>query len=361
MMIGSSIYRFNESCASQGLQLNYSTSNYLLHYSATLLEPIYNLMKDKFSKSCSIAHGDESFIRLIHKGESKQATMWVKSSALGCGPPYVIFQFSQDRTAQNALKLHSKSCKYLLKDGYEGYNILASERETELCACWAHVRRKFFHVDRGGSLSMPFLSLIGEMYKIEKEALEEVANSGIEDENYLWVIRDKQRTTYTKDLVNKFFNLCKEHVKNSLVTKDSLSNAVKYALKLEDELRKFVNNPMIPIDNNPIEREIRRFVIGRKNWLFVGSEMSGQKLAIHLTFLLSCLYCKINYRKWLQYVLEKIPVTPKEELWKLLPDCWEKEKTIVSKRYEHNIFNPAHKATSEELNNFFIDKVATVS
>ena len=148
MMIGSSIYRFNESCASQGLQLNYSTSNYLLHYSATLLEPIYNLMKEEFSKSCSIAHGDESFIRLIHKGESKQATMWVKSSALGCGPPYVIFQFSQDRKAQNALTLHSESCKYLLKDGYEGYNILASERKTELCACWAHVRRRFFHVDK---------------------------------------------------------------------------------------------------------------------------------------------------------------------------------------------------------------------
>ena len=360
MMIGSSIYRFNESCASQGLQLNYSTSNYLLHYSATLLEPIYTLMKEEFSKSCSIAHGDESFIRLIHKGESKQATMWVKSSALGCGPPYVIFQFSQDRKAQNALTLHSESCKYLLKDGYEGYNILASERKTELCACWAHVRRRFFHVDRGGSLSIPFLSLIGEMYKHENKALEEVANSGIDDENYLWVVRDKQRTTYTKDLVDNFFVLCKEHVKNSPVTKDSLSIAVKYALKLEDELRKFINNPMIPIDNNPIEREIRRFVIGRKNWLFVGSEMSGQKLAIHLTFLLSCLYCNINYRKWLQYVLEKISITPKEELWKLLPNNWKKEKISVPQRYEHDIFNPAHKVTSEELNKFFIDKVAAV-
>ena len=111
MMIGSSIYRFNESCASQGLQLNYSTSNYLLHYSATLLEPIYNLMKEEFSKSCSIAHGDESFIRLIHKGESKQATMWVKSSALGCGPPYVIFQFSQDRKAQNQIQQGRRQCR----------------------------------------------------------------------------------------------------------------------------------------------------------------------------------------------------------------------------------------------------------
>ena len=109
------------------------------------------------------------------------------------------------------------------------------------------------------------------------------------------------------------------------------------------------------------EREIRRFVIGRKYWLFVGSEMSGQKLAIHLTFLLSCLYCKINYHKYLQYVLEKIPVTPKEELWKLLPDYWKQQKIVVSKQYEHNIFNPTHKVTSDELNKFFLDKIATVS
>ena len=84
-------------------------------------------------------------------------------------------------------------------------------------------------------------------------------------------------------------------------------------------------------------------------------------MAIHLTFLLSCLYCNINYRKWLKYVLEKITITPKEELWKLLPDHWKKEKTVVSNKHEHNIFDPSHKLKSEELNDFFLNGVATIS
>ena len=78
--------------------------------------------------------------------------MWVKSAAQGCGPPYVIFQFAKDQKAENALKLHSENCKYLLKDGYDRYNILTFQHDTALCACWAHVRRKFYQINHKGVL-----------------------------------------------------------------------------------------------------------------------------------------------------------------------------------------------------------------
>ena len=114
----------------------------------------------------------------------------------------------------------------------------------------------------------------------------------------------------------------------------------------------FLKNPKIPIDNNPIEREIRRFVIGRRNWLFIGSETSGQNTAIHLTLMMSCLNSKVNYLKYLQDVLNKVSITPKDQLEKLLPDQWEEDKTCTSQKNVDPIFDVNHKVTAKELRDY---------
>ena len=350
--MGISTYRYQESCACQGISINYSTLTYLIKRSAEILKPIYNLILDRFDESCDIAHGDETFIRLVHPGVSKKAVMWVKSAAQGCGPPYVIFQFAKDRKAENALKLHSENCKYLLKDGYDGYNILTFQHDTVLCACWAHVRRKFYQIDQGGTMSRPYLELIRDMYLQEKRALDNVVQAENNSDEVLWRYREKYRAAYTKELVKKFFALCEQYIEETPVLKDELGKAISYALNYKEQLMQFLNNPKIPIDNNPIEREIRRFVIGRRNWLFIGSETSGQNTAIHLTLMMSCLNSKVNYLKYLQDVLNKVSITPKDQLEKLLPDQWEDDKTCTSQKNVDPIFDVNHKVTAKELRDY---------
>ena len=114
----------------------------------------------------------------------------------------------------------------------------------------------------------------------------------------------------------------------------------------------FLQNPKIPIDNNPVEREISRFVIGRKNWLFVSSETSGQNTAIHLTIMMSCLNSKVNYLKYLQDVLNKVSITSKDQLEKLLPDQWKEDDSCTSQKNVDPIFDVNHKETAKELRDY---------
>ena len=98
--------------------------------------------------------------------------------------------------------------------------------------------------------------------------------------------------------------------------------AINYALNIEENLEKFLDNPKLNIDNNPAERAIRGIAIMRKNCLFAGSETGGQNLAIILSFVETCWANKISFRVWLEDVLRRFSSTPAKEIDSLLPQNW---------------------------------------
>ena len=108
----------------------------------------------------------------------------------------------------------------------------------------------------------------------------------------------------------------------SEIPSSPLSKAANYALKLEAELSLFLKNPKLNIDNNPAENAIRPIALGRKNWLFAGSEGGGQNLAVMESFAASCKANNVNFRVWLEDVLVRLSSTPASAIDTLLPHLW---------------------------------------
>ena len=107
-----------------------------------------------------------------------------------------------------------------------------------------------------------------------------------------------------------------------------LAKAATYALNIENELKKFLDDPKLNLDNNPAEIQMRRIAIGRRNWLFTGSETGGQNLAILFSFAATCKANGVNYRQWLEDILIRINTTPASQIDSLLPQNWDLQPTL---------------------------------
>ncbi len=105
---------------------------------------------------------------------------------------------------------------------------------------------------------------------------------------------------------------------------ENLTKAILYLMKRENHFRSFLDNSELRIDNNVSERNIRPLTIGRKNWLFVGSEDGGNTTATIISLVQTCKNLKINPQEYLEDVLRRINNTSKEDLFSLLPQNWEK-------------------------------------
>ena len=160
-------------------------------------------------------------------------------------------------------------------DAYSGYkHLYRSEKypdnKIDEAACWAHTRRKFYEItlaNPDATIANQVLGQIGKIYKIEEEV------RGLKPEE-----RQKRREMDSKELVEELFVNFKK-VLSKLAQKGSTALAIKYALNNEIALKRFLEDGRIEIDNNAAERALRAIAIGRKNWLFAGSDNGGEAAA----------------------------------------------------------------------------------
>ncbi len=143
------------------------------------------------------------------------------------------------------------------------------------------------------------MKIIQNMYQIERIAKERAEKKGTE--TALFQERKTVRR-YSCKLVIAFFEKCRK-LKEAERPSSPVAKAVAYALNIENELKKFLVDPKLNIDNNPAERLNRGIAIIRKNYLFAGSETGGQRLAILYSFAATCKANNICFRKWLEDVL----------------------------------------------------------
>ena len=160
--------------------------------------------------------------------------------------------------------------------------------------------------------------MIRDLYRIERAARNKAEAKG--SETALFQARKIARRDSRK-IVDDIFALCREWQQNELPS-SSLAKAATYALNIENELKKFLDDPKLNLDNNPAEIQMRRISIGRRNWLFIGSETGGQNLAILFSFAATCKANAVNYRQWLEDVLIRINTTPASLIDTLLPQNW---------------------------------------
>jgi len=156
------------------------------------------------------------------------------------------------------------------------------------------------------------LTMIRELYKIESAAKKNAEEKGTE--TALFQARKKGRRDSEK-IVKDFFGLCRD-LRESQIPSSPVAQAATYALNIENELKEFLENPQLNIDNNPAEAMQRAVSIGRRNWLFTGSEAGGQNLAILYSFSNTCKANDVNFRNWIsgQYPFPIQSILPSSSL-----------------------------------------------
>lgn len=309
------LYRQSQMYGREGVEISRSTMASWVGQCSKLLRPVIEGIKEYIFASSQI-HGDDTPVRVLAPGVGKTKTgrLWTYvKDGRGHGDKEagaVCYFYSSDRKGERP-QAHLKDYKGVLHaDAYAGYNGVYENKEITEAACWAHTRRKFYEitvVNEKANIAYRVLDDIGKIYGIEKKI------RGIEAGKRL-----EERQGETKPLVEKLFAYLKKTYKE-LPRKSSTGQAIAYALNNEEALCRFLENGKIEIDNNAAERAMRGVALGRKNWLFAGSDAGGEAAASMYTIIETAKLNGLNPWAYLQTVLETIQDHPASKISELLP------------------------------------------
>jgi len=262
-----------------------------------------------------ILHADETPVGQLDpgRGKVKRAYLFAYRSADHTGPPVILFDYGENRSGEHVREFLGDWRGALMVDDYAGYKKLFDRGVVEL-ACWAHARRKFheLHVANRSPIAAEALTRIGALYAIEAEARE----AGL-DPAALHALRQAQ----AKPRVEAF-KAWLDETRPKALGASGTRNAIDYTLKRWPALMRYLDDGRHPIDNNPIENAIRPIALGRKNWLFAGSERAGERAAIIMGLLATAKANGHEPHAWLSDVLTRLPTTKDSEIGTLLPHTW---------------------------------------
>jgi transposase len=281
------------------------------------LKPLYEKLKSEVLNSKNLFI-DEVPVDMLKPGNGKvhQAYMWVIVGGNNTNPTNRIYDFRLDRTHKNAAEL-LRNCNdsVVHSDKYGAYEALASRKMFTWCPCWAHIRRKFFD---GMAGDPDFVNLV--LRKIRYLFMfERVAWSRSEEERLK--IRQEKEIPIIDELITIVKN---KLLYGSALPQSKFKEALGYFLGLTPYLKSYTAHSYARMDNNVAERAVRPLAIGRKNWLFLGSEVGGEAAAIILSLVQTCRAMKINPYEYLVDVMRRIMSHSSQKLDELLPGKWVK-------------------------------------
>jgi transposase len=278
------------------------------------LSPLYDAMRTRVLDS-GVVFVDESPIRLQVKGKGRcqQAYMWIYVGGGGGDPPYRFFEFHQNRSHVHPEQTLKDYQGLLHSDKYGAYEKLAKREDIQWCPCMAHVRRKFVEAETGDpELRRQILRKIRYLFLLERVAWNRTPEE-----------RLRIRRELEKPILAQVIEMIKERLTTGkLLPKSKFHQALNYTLGLAPYFDNYLNHPDARLDNNVAERAIRPLTIGRKNWLFVGSEDGGRASATILSLVQTCRNLGINPQEYLEDVLRRIMGHPAHRIEELLPDQW---------------------------------------
>lgn len=286
------------------------------------LLPLYEIMKKRILED-DVLFTDESHVKLLVKGKKKaqKAFMWIYTGGGGgLDPPYSIFEFCCTRSHEYPKRTLAGYKGYLHSDKYGAYEALAKIAKITWCPCMAHIRRYFIEAKTGDQEFCKYvLRKIRYLYMFEKVAKRRMAEERLQ-------IRQEKEKPIIQELVLK---VKAKLVKGNHLPKSKYRKALGYFMGCSPYLENYLSNPWAHIDNNISERRIRCLAIGRKNWMFVGSEDGGQSAAVLLSIVQTCRHLGINPQEYLEDVMRKMMSHPMNKLDELLPDQWQKNRALI--------------------------------
>jgi transposase len=270
-----------------------------------------------------VLHADETPIKLLSPGSGTTATAyaWVlRSSDLETKQRAVVFEFRNSRQGQHAATLLEGFEGSLVCDDYAGYKALFKHQEISEAGCWAHARRKFFeaHKLNQSEIAKEALHRIQQLYEVERQG-------ALLDQQERHQLRQTKSVPLLKEF--KAWLLAQ---RQQLMNADVTAKAMDYTLKRWAALTLHLSDARIPIDNNAVENAIRPIALGRKNWLFVGSQQAGERAAVLMTLIESAKLNGHDAWAYLKDVLTKLPTWPNSRLHELLPHRWVPPETATA-------------------------------
>lgn len=303
------LYRQERIFERVGLSLSRSTLGDWIQKSAFVLSPLVARMKQRLL-SGNLIQTDDTGLRVLNEAEgSTTGHLWVYGHPEG----EVIFEFAMSRGKTGPEAFLSGFAGFLQADAYVAYDGIVSKENVHEVGCWAHARRKIYDVRETDPVrSHTLLVLIRNLYEIEREAKEQQLSA---------IQRFQLRAEKAKPLLCEIKKRLDQYEKE-LLPKSVMRQAIGYLLNQWAALNRYLENGSIPIDNNSCERALRGVAVGRKNWLFAGSEAGARAAAVHYSLIESCKRLGINAFLFLRDVLSKLPTHPQSRVDELTPLGW---------------------------------------
>lgn len=264
-------------------------------------------------------HGDDTPVPVLAPGAGKTKTgrLWVylrdERPHAGPAPPAVVYRYSADRKGEHPRQHLAPFRGFLHADGYAGFGALYRADGGKPAAvaevfCWSHVRRKFHDLHLTGSpLAKEALDRIGRLFDIERAA------HGLPPD-----MRRRIRQFRAVPLVDDLAGFLDATLPR-LSSKSELASAIRYARSRWEELTRYLADGRLELSNNAAERAIRPLALGRKNWLFAGSDSGGERAAAMYTLIETAKLNGLNPEAYLRDVLGRIADLQINRIADLLP------------------------------------------
>ena len=326
--------RQSERIAREGVDLSLSTLADLIGHACVALTPIHALIA-RHVLDAGRLHGDDTTVPLLARGGAKTARLWtyVRDDRPwdGGAPPAALFHFSTDRRKEHPTRHLAEWHGVLQSDVYGGYNDLyladRSPGPVRSALCWSHARRKFFEladikaIARKGKkvakeispIALDAVTRIDAIFAVERDI------TGLSD-----AARHEARQQWVAPMVNDLHDwMLAERARMS--KHNPVAKAINYMLEGTgrwEAFTAFLDDGRLCLTNNAAERALRGIALGRKSWLFAGSERGGDRAAFMYTLIVTAKMNDIDPQAWMADVLARLPDMPVSRLPELLPWNW---------------------------------------
>jgi len=307
-------YRQEQINARSGVHTPRSTLAAWSGHTGAQLMPLFEAHR-AFVLGPRVLHADETPISLLDpgRGKTKKAYMWAYARGAFDAEPGVVYDFCAGRGGQYPMKFLTGWSGTLVVDAYGGYDEALSVPGRTASHCLAHSRRKFDELFKANAseVAAQAIQRIAWLYRIEADA------RPLSAEQRLLMRQERSKPLWEE--LHVWLKLERTRVPDG----SSIAKAIDYSLNRWKGLSQFLLDGEVPIDNNHLENQMRPWALGRRNWLFIGSQLAGERAAMVMSLLQSA---KLNGRDpwaYLKDVLTRLPTQLNSRIDELLPHRWQ--------------------------------------
>lgn len=304
----------------EGVSLSRSTLCDWIADAADLALPVYRELKQAVLRS-PVIQTDDTYVTMQEngrKGKPKRCFLWVYRGGDGT----TVMDFTTNRSRAGPMEVLKGYRGYLQADAYAGYHgVYATGRVVEV-GCWAHARRHFYEaLVSAPEIASVVLAGVRRLYQVEREAKEQEL-----DAERIHALRQERSVPILDDLHEVL-----QAAKQLALPTSVLGKAVGYALGNWVALKRYTEDGRLDIDNNAAERAMRKVAVGRKNWMFTGSQAGGKRAAILYSLIRSCEEAGVEPFAYLRDLFERVATQPANRMAELMPAAWQaRQKTGAS-------------------------------